>query len=93
MSRVGLISEQLLRDLLTEAEELAEKFADDRAQYREWGSDKEELRALKYERHTRSVIRRARKVLAELLGRCARHRDDWEPAECGDCRHALEVQS
>ena len=59
---------ELLRDLLSEAEELAERHADDRSENRACGSYDAELDCLKCERSTRSVIRKARKVLLKLEG-------------------------
>lgn len=57
---------QLLRDLLTEAEEMAERHADDVYTCKQMGSFDSALQARKHERSTRSLIRLARKELVKL---------------------------
>ncbi len=66
------MTETLLRELLGEAEEMAERHREDRLSYQGHGDMDAEIDCLRHERHTRSVIRRARKVLADMLGVCHR---------------------
>jgi ribosomal protein L32 len=62
-----MISEQLLRDLIAEAEEMAERHADDRRDCRAMGSHDGELECLKAERDTRRIIRQGRRALKAMM--------------------------
>ena len=57
---------QVIRDLLVEAEEMAERHADDRRDCRTMGSEEGEMQALRNQRATYSTIRKARCILAQL---------------------------
>lgn len=73
-----MITEALLRELLGEAEELFERHLDDCAKNRDWGSEDGELACLKAARNTKSIIRRSRKALAQMLGMacyCSEYQD------------------
>lgn len=59
---------ELLKELICETEDMAERHADDRSKNRAAGSADAELDCLKHERATRSTIRRARKALMGMEG-------------------------
>lgn len=54
----------LIQALIAQAQELAERFADDRAECRDRGSFDGALQAAKAERKARRIIRAARRILA-----------------------------
>ena len=56
----------LLRDLIQEVEKMAERHADDKYECKKMGSRDGALDCLKHEKQARSLIRLARKVLAEM---------------------------